>query len=155
MCIVRLFAFIFRPIILINPQYRRRRRNRKRLFDALLAEFHTRFHSHAPEHLQDHCARRNTGWYIAQTSAISIALATILGIVIVRWWDKYDLYRDWYSFTPLVITPIVFCILWRVGARWNREFHDVIWKWIAWDTHTYQPPQGWRNNMQNLIDQGV
>jgi len=146
-CIVRALACLGRLIMSLLLGCGERR---NKLVDALLAEFHTRFFSHAPERLQDHCAHRNTGCYIAQTSAISVALAWIFGIGFVCWRKEYDLYIV-RIFIALALMLIVFRILWRVGDRWNREFWDVAWKWIAWDTYTNKPPESWLNEMKKLI----
>lgn len=56
---------------------------RRILRDLLLAEFHIRLHSHAPQQLIDHCSRRNSAWYIALDSAAAFMLGFLFASLVI------------------------------------------------------------------------
>jgi hypothetical protein len=111
----------------------------------LLAEFHLRFHSHAPQTLIDFCTRRNTAWYTAKTCSIAFAIGWLFAIAII-WSNKTCLNQMGLAIFISALMVIVFpFILWRQGTRWNEEFWEVAWKWIEWDIDTHPLPDDWSN----------
>lgn len=121
---------------------------RTRLEEELLDEFHLRLHSHAPQTLIDYCSRRNTAWYIAITSGIASIIGWSIAVCIL-FADLWCVCTDSpmscggaiasFAVFAIVIPWALFC----QGAKWNREFWGVCWKWIEWDRISHVLPHEW------------
>lgn len=116
------------------------------LEERLLNEFHLRLHSHAPQSLIDHCSRRNTAWYIAETSAVASWVGWLVALIILL--SGRGIGPSCKEIAGIVASFLVFFIViplalcWQ-GTRWNQEFWGVCWKWIAWDRQSHRAPHGW------------
>lgn len=122
----------------------------QKLEDELLAEFHLRLHSHAPSTLIDFCSRRNTGWYVAKTSAI----ASIIGYYVALLLMCYISAEPFRHPVVLVILGAIFVLfipstLCLQGTKWNQEFWAVCWKWICWDIQSHPFPPEWPKRMKD------
>lgn len=119
--------------------------------EALLGEFHLRFHTTAPESLREHCTRRNSAWYIAKTCAIAV----IVGLAVAAFyvWSQPDLKVCWLPSSIWVVLMLAFSgMSWNVGTRWNKEFWEVAWGWIAGDVKEHPLCDNWlkRNGLTRL-----
>ena len=124
---------------------------RKELREVLLAEFHARLHSHAPQSLIDFCSRRNSAWYIALNSAVGTILGLLFAVVVMM--NHVGCYSSLCNYlcpaqqNRLLLTSLLLLvfttILWIQGCRWNKEFWDVCCKWIYWDIQTHRPDTNW------------
>jgi hypothetical protein len=125
----------------------------------LLAEFHLRLHSHASASLVAHCSRRNSGWYIAQTSALALVLGWVFAVLVMtsqaagfcQLWSEL---RIGHPVSSIVVTLLFVVLLpaalWYQGHRWNREFWEVCWKWIGWDV-TAHPCSEWLRELSTRL----
>lgn len=124
----------------------KQRKEWRRLEEELLDEFHLRLHSHAPQSLIDYCSRRNTAWYVANTSAYASLLGCLVALTIVFashgciFTTSFIAYAGLPIFVFIIVIPLA--LFWQ-GARWNREFWGVCWRWIGWDRQTHSPGRGW------------
>jgi hypothetical protein len=131
----------------------------QRIREDLLAEFHLRLHSHAPASLVAHCSRRNSGWYIAQTSALALVLGWVFAVLVMtsqagglcQLWSEL---KSDHPFSSIVVTLLFVVLLpvplWWQGHRWNREFWEVCWKWIGWDVTTH-PCGDWLRELSTRL----
>jgi hypothetical protein len=129
----------------------------RRLEEQLLAEFHLRLHSHAPQSLIDHCSRRTSGWYIAKTSALASIIGWIVAVAIIFTSQGCvftascrEVIGGVMSFVAFVLV-IPYALCWQ-GTKWNQEYWGVCWKWIYWDQQTHPLPQDWLKPLQNGVD---
>ncbi len=124
----------------------------RKLEDELLAEFHLRLHSNAPRKLIEFCTRRNTGWYVAKTSAI----ASIIGYFFALWLMCYVSAEPFRHPVVLVIIGAIFVLfipptLCLQGTKWNQEFWAVCRKWIYWDIQSHPLPPEWAKGMNEEL----
>ncbi len=136
------------------------REQQKCLTEPLLAEFHLRLHSHAPQSLIDHCSRRNSAWYIAKTSSFAFAIGWIFAFCVI--WNKEGDPLAFYAglksptkyyfaltfFFIFIVFPIA---SWLQGTRWNREFWEVCWKWVTWDVSTHPLPDDLKKSLLQSV----
>ena len=140
-------------------RFKLERKKRKWLIRMLLAEFHLRFHSHAPQALIDHCSRRNSSWYISLNNAFASIFAWLFALLIMlNYYGGLSSLLDLLCRTQrtgLLVSLLVFLvvlpiILFIQGCKWNKEFWDVCWKWIYWDIKTNPGPENmdlWHNQI--------
>lgn len=122
----------------------------RKLEDELLAEFHLRLHSHAPRKLIEFCTRRNTVWYVAQTSSLASLFGYVAALLTICHLDP----NVRSHLCGLVLLGAIFllfipCVLSRQGTKWNREFWAVCWKWIYLDVRAYPFPSEWPDRMKD------
>jgi hypothetical protein len=114
------------------------------LRNALMGELHLRLHSHAQTSLLEHFTRRNSGYYIAKTSAIAVIAGLVLAIIIlVKERDFIEI--NCPGFIIVLISLLIFAgASWRVGTQWNREFWEVVWNWLPRDRVENPLTEPWR-----------
>lgn len=126
--------------------WRKKREQTQRLEEGLLDEFHLRLHSHAPQSLIDYCSRRNSAWYIANTSGIASILGWVLAAVAI--FPLFPWCVDAHSCGGTVASVFVFVVAipgalsWQ-GRKWNREYWGVCWKWIGWNLESHRLRREW------------
>jgi hypothetical protein len=144
-----------------------RKKIHKEIRPYLLAEFHTRLHSHAPDKLIEHCTHRNTSWYVAKTSAIASYVGCLLAVAIM-WSSSANFVapcldqvfqqpttRWGFGIASLMFLVVIPGYLWWQGGEWNREFWHVCWKWIVWDLHTNPMEKPKREEWKASLPQNV
>ena len=141
-------------------------RQRRQLGEPLLDEVHLRLHSYAPQTLIDFCTRRNTAWYIANTSGLASIIGWFVGSVISMAHQRIDTHSieadcfgmvninitftvSWFdsvggilSFAFLVVIPGA--LFWQ-GNKSNQEFWGVCLRWIKLDLQEHYLTPGWLN----------
>ena len=127
----------------------------ERLHEPLLAEFHLRLHSHAPQSLLDYCSRRNSAWYIAGTSGVALVMGWVFAVAVM--WSGSRSLTDLWSCLPVpvrVVLVLEFGLIFGACAallvqagRWNREFWEVCWKWITWDLRMHPVSPDWHQQL--------
>ena len=120
---------------------------RRKFRDDVLATFHLRLHTEAPSTLIDWCARRNTAWYLAKTSAFAIVIGPALAsYLIVKNHDRCGIQLipwGWIAAVGLAAF-LSFLLLWVQGTRWNKEYWTVMWIWLGSDLRHFGHPTAGR-----------
>jgi len=152
----------FSVTVVTEPKKRKgKRAQRRELESELLAEFHIRLHAHAPEGLLSHCTHRNTGWYIAKTSAMACLIGWLLAALVMcaKMGDPFHVWKDLcvqqqvgVGLSLLVFGAVFPVCAWYQGTKWNREFWAVGWKWITWDRLTHKLPDDWGKSLPKGVE---
>lgn len=116
---------------------------------SLLAEFHLRFHSHAPQSLIDHGTRRNTAMYISLSSAFAAVTGAVAAIIVIVtvFKDAPILLFERMCYYYLFVVVFAAISMW-LSWKWNREYWEVCWIWIGWDIVTRPPPSDWQDEIR-------
>ena len=98
--------------------------DRSNLREEVLAEFHVRLHSRAPQSFIDFCTRRNTSWYVAINSCVAIVIGCFFAVFII-WWN--------ILWKPGVFAPMIMdawewikVVLWTIIAP-GIALYFIVW----------------------------
>jgi hypothetical protein len=122
----------------------------KAFMSVILAEFHIRLHSHAPDNLIQHCRRRNQLWYTALNTASAFPIGCFLGLGVMLSYYETIPFPNLCLEQKIGIAIAVFIsvllmpfVLFVHSHKWNKEFWEVGWKWLHWDLQNNSMERSW------------
>lgn len=128
----------------------------KYLEEPVLAEFHFRLHSRAPQSFIDWTIRRNTAWYIAKASAVASVIGWIIAFLIIcsRKGSIPAIIKELCAeqIAGLIASIALFIFILPVmlskqGTKWNKEFWEASLIWLHEDINAHGLPDRWPESL--------